>query len=302
MEAMRTLATLAALALAFTGNAVARATPLQPAGLPAGWAVGNTGPSGGTVWVGRIPDRFAPWDHRTSAVYLPPNYSPSQRYPVVYLLHGMSGAPVGFYSSKGLRIATVADQLISSGQAKPFIAVMPVAGPVQNPDLGEWAGIWESYVVQDVVPWVDSHLSTIATPQGRALEGLCAGAFGAMDIGLRHPGLFGTLGGWEGYYAPVFRDGPFVHASAADLAAHSPQILVRREVAQLRRDGVRFYVAVGGDHGKVLRRYSLEFGQELGALGLRHELWQATGYARTHFLRSTLPGALAYAAAGFASA
>ena len=265
-------------------------------GLPASWTPVAHGPDGGVVWSGRIPDSAVPSDRRASAVYLPPGYSEARRYPVIYLLHGMAGNPSSFYD--GLRLADVADDLIASG-APPFVAVMPVAGPTVNPNSGEWAGVWEDFVVRDVVPWTDAHLATIASASARALAGLCAGGYGAIDIGLRHPGVFGTLESWEGYFAPVFRDGPFVHASAADLAAHNPALLVRSEAAALRRAGVRFYVSVGGNHAEVLRQWSLDFAGELTQLRLAHELWLLPASERGHFWRATLPSALAYAADGF---
>ena len=156
-------------------------------------------------------------------------------------------------------------------------------------------GVWESYVVRTVVPWVDAHLSTRREPQGRALEGLCAGGFGAVDIGLRHPGLFGTLGSWEGYFAPVFRDGPFVHATAAVLRAHDPALILRHDAASLRRSGVRFYVSAGGNHGAILRTWTIAFAHELTSLRLAHELWLLPPIERGHFWGATLPSALLYA-------
>jgi S-formylglutathione hydrolase FrmB len=265
--------------------------------LPAGWFSAAQGPSGGTVWEGRIPNTFVPADTRLSAIYLPPGYDPRRHYPVVYLLHGMRGSPSSIFDA--MRLPQVADRLIASGGA-PFIAVMPVAGPTVHPNLGEWAGVWENYLVDDVVPWVDGNLPTIATARGRALEGLCAGGFGAVDVGLRHPGVFGTLGSFEGYFAPVFRDGPFVGATAADLAAHDPSVLIRRETVVLKRSAVRFYVSAGGNHGRIRRSWSIAFANELGSLRLPHELWLLPFAESGHFWRATLPSALSYAAAGFA--
>jgi len=265
-------------------------------GAPApGWTTVSTGPAGGVVWQGRIPNTFVPSDHRRSAVYLPPGYDPKQRYPVVYLLHGMRGSPSSFWDS--LRLASVADRLIATGRTRAFIAVMPVAGPTVNPDTGEWAGVWENYVVNDVVPWVDGHLSTEPSPQWRALEGLSAGGFGAIDIGLRHPGLFGTLGSWAGYFAPVFRDGPFLHATSAYLAAHDPALLVRRDARSLSRLRVRFYVSVGGNHGNIPSRWSFAFAHELRTLRLPHDLWVSPVALRRHYWSATMPSALTYAAA-----
>ena len=110
-----------------------------------GWTQIGTGPAGGTVWQGRIPNTFARWDTRESDIYLPPGYSTAQRYPVLYLLHGLVGSPNEFWNALHL-----ADRLDALPQ--PFIVVTPVGGQVVRPNKGEWAGVWEDYVVHDVVP------------------------------------------------------------------------------------------------------------------------------------------------------
>ncbi len=273
-----------------------RALLLAAALLP-GWTHVRTGLDGGSVWVGRIPNQVVTWDRRSSAVYLPPGFDPTRRYPAVYLLHGLRGAPSEYWDA--LDLADVADGLISSHESPPFVAVMPVGGPVLHPSQGEWAGAWEDYVVDDVVPWADAELPLIPRERDRALEGLSAGGFGAVDIGLRHPGMFGTLGSWAGYFAPVFRDGPFAHAGTAALDAHTPTLLVREHAAALRKDGTRFYVSTGGNHGAVLTRWSVDFARELRALRLPVELWRLPAMDQGHFWSSTLPSALAYAGAGF---
>lgn len=265
--------------------------------LPPTWGDVRDGPAGGAVYGGRIPDQFATWDHRLTAIYLPPHFTRTKRYPVVYLLPGLPGSPSSFYDS--LHFAAVADRLIVTGRARSFIAVMVEGGPLVHRADAEWAGIWERYVVEDVVPWVDAHLPTIRDPGGRALEGLSAGGFGAMDIGLRHPGVFGTLGSWAGYFAPVFADGPFAHATHAYLDAHDPALLVRVNAAELRAAHVRFYMSIGGDHGGVLRSWTLGFARELSRLRLPHELWLLPAAEQGHFWRATMPSALVYAAQGF---
>lgn len=276
-----------------------RALLLLAAALLPGWTHVRTGPDGGSVWIGRIPDAIVAWDHRPSAVYLPPGFTTSRRYPVVYLLHGMRGSPSEFWDS--LRIADVADGLIASGKTPPFIAVMPVAGPRVRPNGGEWAGVWEDYVVDDVVPWVDSRLPVLAGARNRALEGLSAGGYGAVDIGLRHPALFGTLGSWAGYFRPVFRDGPFVHASAAYLRAHTPTLLLRRDAPALRSVGTRFFISAGGNHGAVLAQWSVDFAREVRSLGLRVGLWRLPPADAGHFWRSTFAPALLFAGEAFAA-
>lgn len=295
---MRFIAVAAAVVGAAVLAAGAAATP-EPAPLPgltSTWVKAATGPDGGTVWYGQIPNTFT-HDSRASAIYLPPGYTPERRYPVLYLLHGLQGSPAEYWDA--LHLAEHVDGLVASG-ARPFIVVTPVGGQVVHPNAGEWAGAWEAFVVNDVVPWVDSHLPTIRSQRARAIEGLCAGGYGAVDIALRHPDLFGATGSWEGYFSP-FHDGPFVHATRRVLAAHTPSLLVREEAPLLRRDGMRFYLSAGGNHAQIRQVWSLAFANELTRLRLPHELWVAPKRERKHFWSATVPSALQFAVRAFRS-
>jgi predicted esterase len=217
------------------------------------------GPDGGEIWRGVIPGAA-----RKSMIYVPPGFLPERRYPVIYLLHGMPGSPWSYVNS--LSLAALSDTLITRKLAAPFVAVVPVAGPSGH-YAGEWAGPWERYLVQGVVPWVDAHLRIDAVADGRTLAGLSAGGYGAVDIGLRHPRLFGRLESWGGYFA-ANRDGPLAGAGGAELAAHDPGRLVRDEAALLRRLHLRFFLSSGPGHGRVKPRQTVAFARELSALRL----------------------------------
>jgi putative tributyrin esterase len=268
------------------------ATGSDPPG-PSGFVQVAKGPAGGLVLRGRIPNSVVPSDRRKSAIYLPPGYQAGTRYPAIYLLHGFPGSPSGFYDS--LQLAKVADGLIASHRMAPFVGVMPVAGRVTGKRSDdEWAGRWEDYLVRDVVPWAGTHLSVQSRPNGRAIAGLSAGAYGAVDIALRHPGLFGVAESWSGYFKP-FRDGPLAHATPAELAAHDPTLLARREAPQLRGRRVRFFLATGFNHGGIFRRWTFEFARELQELGIQHRVWASQRPDGGRYLRLQLPAALEYA-------
>src|SRR5437763_1316650 len=87
--------------------------PASP--LPPRFHLVEDGPDEGSVWEGRIPNPWVRDDRRSSAIYLPPRYTTSMRYPVLYLLHGFWGSPSSFVDS--FRIADDADELISSSGA-----------------------------------------------------------------------------------------------------------------------------------------------------------------------------------------
>jgi enterochelin esterase-like enzyme len=261
-----------------------------PSLLPATFHLVEVGPDGGTAWLGRIPNRFVPTDHRLSAVYLPPDASAASRYPVLYLLHGMSGGPTSYIY--GMKLAQTADDLISSHVMRPFIAVMPVGGPTIHRDSGEWAGTSESFLVDGVVPWTDAHLPTIPTRAARTLAGLSAGGFGAIDIGLRHPALFAMLESWGGYFTP-FHDGPFVDATKSMLAAHTPTLLLREEAPRLRRSATRFFLSSGPSHGDITRQATIAFAHEVADLGLSCRLYLVPAGERYPWRAQLGPGILA---------
>src|SRR5437588_10387149 len=165
----RLLRLVALIAIGAPTGSAAGAPPSAPDSLPAGFHLVRRGPFGGAVWEGRIANHFVA-DQRLADIYLPPGYATDERYPVVFLLHGFWGSPSSFV--QGLHFAATADEQIVSGRAAPFIAVMPPGGPMTKTTSDEWAGVWESYVIDDVVPWVDDHLPV--DPGRRTIAGLSA--------------------------------------------------------------------------------------------------------------------------------
>lgn len=219
-----------------------------------------TGPHGGTVLTGTFPG-----GERAGYVYLPPGYDPLQRYPVIYLLHGMPGSPTEYLA--GTDLVNFADEGISSGRLKPFIAVLPAAGPTRNYN-GEWAGPWAREVVDQVVPFVDTYLPTEPFAAGRVIAGLSAGGYGAADIGLRNDAVFGSIVSWSGYFHPL-SDGPFRDAPAAVLRANDPQLLAVARRSELLDGHVRFFLSSGPYHSHWFRPAETKsFAGELRRLGL----------------------------------
>jgi hypothetical protein len=107
--------------------------------------------------------------------------------------------------------------------------------------------------------------------------------------------MFRTLESWGGYFRP-FLDGPFAHASAADLRAHTPTLLASQKRQELRRLGTRFFLSTGtSGHGDVKARWTFEFADELARLRLPHRLWVLPATKRGHLFRSQLPVAVDYA-------
>ncbi len=251
---------------------------LAAASLLPGFTPYAAGPEGGSVQTGTFPG-----EQRPGFLYLPPGFSRSHRYPVVYLLHGMPGSPSEYLV--GTDLATWADTEIGNGTIRPFIAVLPAAGPRPQYN-GEWAGGLAAALVHEIVPWIDARLPTIAAPRGRVIAGLSAGGFGAVDIGLRHPQLFGAIEAWSAYFSPL-HDGPFRHAPTAVLSANDPTKLAPVLARTLRRDHTRFFLSTGPGHSHWFKpRQTLEFARELRNLGVPasyHAYANARGEWRAQF-------------------
>ena len=253
----------------------------------------ETAPGGGTVWQGPIAFGGLPGYRRPTVVYLPPGASWNERYPVVVLLQGFRGSPYEFVD--GVNLPSVADAEVADGRLPPFVAVLPPAGPDAQ-YRGEWAGVWERYLVSAVLPWARRRLPIIRNRSAWTLAGLSAGGYGALDIGLRHPRLFGTLESWSGYFGAP-HDGPLAGAGPGALVRHDPTLLTRREAPLLRRLRTRFFLSSGTTHDRVATRASRTFESELARLGLLHSVRFAPGGHDGRFWRAQLPAALRYARA-----
>src|SRR5574338_782401 len=103
-------------------------------------------------------------------IYLPPCYGeqPDLRYPVLYLLHGQTYTDDQWVRLGAVRIA---DQLILSGQAPPFLMVFP---DDRYWNLPPGAGFGDR-LLDDLLPYVDATYRTLPDRAHRALGGLSRG-------------------------------------------------------------------------------------------------------------------------------
>src|SRR5262249_48296087 len=128
-------------------------------------------------------------------VLLPSDYdaTPDRRYPVLYLFHGTSGR-----ASDWVNFGRAAE----TTAALPLIVVMPDAG--FDGDGGGWfanwfnggAGgqpMWETFHIEQLVPWIDDNLRTVAKRSGRAVAGLSQGGFGSLSYAARPPPPFTSV-------------------------------------------------------------------------------------------------------------
>jgi enterochelin esterase family protein len=145
---------------------------------------------------------------RRMHVYTPPGYETgTDRYPVLYLLHG-AGDSDDSWTSVG-RANFILDNLIAAGKAKPMIVVMPAGhtGPFSfiMPTAPSGAGgpvgnaRFEDEFEKDIRPYVEKHYRVHTDRPDRAIAGLSMGGAQTLALVSARPKDFG--------YAGVFSSG-----------------------------------------------------------------------------------------------
>lgn len=193
----------------------------------------------------------------TYGVYLPPHYAldPITHYPVLYWLHGGASN-----LKSGSNFVARLDSAIARGVAPPFIVVLP-NGPQSmwtdsNPVTLPYNSPIETLIIDELIPLIDATYRTIASREGRGIEGFSMGGRGASRMGLKFPDLFsvvsdlaGAVQDWDYFVASdpanvvscIFGD------DAAYFEASSPQTHAAENAAfiQAHVESFKFRVVVG---------------------------------------------------------
>ena len=188
-------------------------------------------------------------------IYLPPCYESSGKsYPVLYIMHGLGdGMNDSQWDRMGLDEA--ADIGIERGALPPMVIVMP-DGTSRHGLL--WFGPTNSYefmILDELLPHIEDNYCVSSSREGRAIGGLSRGAFWALEISLRHPEMFASVGGHS----------PFLFYDDAIPAENNPLDLANTATGI---EDLRIYL----DHG--VNDYAVAnievFSSRLTARGIEH--------------------------------
>jgi enterochelin esterase-like enzyme len=145
------------------------------------------------------------------SIYLPPDYSTSERYyPVVYLFHGFSDDQTGW--TQFGEIKYYADK----GTAEGVIPSMIIIMPKEN---------YEDFFVKEFIPSVEKSFRIKSEKRYRGIAGLSMGGYGSLYFSIKYPELFVAAAplsagvfedneivtmpdqDWESLYGPIFGSG-----------------------------------------------------------------------------------------------
>ena len=213
-------------------------------------------------------------------IYAPPAYAadPDRRFPVVYWLHGSGGGVSGIS-----RLSSLVDEAVATGRVQPFLLVF-----VNGLRMGmyvDWANgraPLETVIVQELRTHVDANWRTIATREGRLLDGFSMGGYGAGRFGFRYPELFRSVSmmGAGPMQETLERTPRASRVQAEDLLrdvygggqdrfrAVSPRRYAEQNAATLARDS-RLRLVIG-DRDETLEN-NRDFHEHLTRLGIPHD-------------------------------
>jgi enterochelin esterase-like enzyme len=142
-------------------------------------------------------------DERDVYVYLPPQYDGTRRFPVVMMLAGFGSTnhSIAAWSPWKPNTPELFDKLIVDGDCGPAILVLPDCfnrwGGSQFLD-SDGSGKYQTYLADEVFPFVDAEFRTIAHREARAIIGRSSGGFGALRLGMDRPDVVSVIGSHAG--------------------------------------------------------------------------------------------------------
>jgi enterochelin esterase-like enzyme len=260
----------------------------DPAGLPVppqGFSSKkNNIPHGTLSGVLNYPTRN--YGQKPMKIYFPPEYSATsgEKYPVLYLLHGIGGNESAWTSSANGQAEgnadNVLDFLYSENKAKPMLIVMPSGGAFGGDDFSRFAK-FEDVLINDLIPYIDETYPVNSDRTMRAIAGLSMGGGQTYNFGFPHIDKFAYIGSF----------------SAAPNTQQPSQTI--KDVEAVKRDVKLIFISCGTadnlinntnmyhnffDQNNIPHIYQLEQGQ-----GHTAEVWNRSLYnfAQRIFLETT---------------
>ena len=148
-------------------------------------------------------------------VYTPPGYDDTKKpgYPVLYLLHGWGGNADAWV--KQGQADVFLDRMLAAGKAKPMVIVMPL-GYGDMTFLSNGFEVWRDAdqisnnvnrfsdtLLEEIIPQVQKSYDVATDREHTAIAGLSMGGLESLTIGLKHPELFASIGGFSSAIFPV---------------------------------------------------------------------------------------------------
>ncbi len=141
---------------------------------------------------------------RRSLIYTPPGYSKKNKYPVLYLLHGIGGDEKEWLN--GGSPQNILDNLYAQGKIEPMIVVMPngramkddrAVGNIFDSEKVQAFATFEKDLLNDLIPYIQKHYPVYTDADHRAIAGLSMGGGQSLNFGLGNLDKFAWIGAFS---------------------------------------------------------------------------------------------------------
>ena len=141
---------------------------------------------------------------RKTLIYTPPGYSKKQKYPVLYLLHGIGGDEKEWLKNGHPEI--ILDNLYAEKRIEPMIVVLPngramrddrAIGNIFDSVKVQAFATFEKDLLTDLIPFIEKNYPVYKDRDHRALAGLSMGGGQSLNFGLANLEKFGWIGGFS---------------------------------------------------------------------------------------------------------
>lgn len=214
---------------------------------------------------------------RRLTIYTPPGYETStEKYPVLYLLHGAGGDEEAWIALG--RTAQIMDNLIAQGKAKPMIVVMPNGNVSQDAAPGEGKdgfykpqfmaprtmdGSYEGSFM-DIIKFVESNYRVKADKSNRAIAGLSMGGFHTLHISRFFPNTFDYMGLFSAAIMP-----------REDATGKVYSDFDNTLTAQMKNGYKLYWIAIGKTD--FLFKANVEYRAKLDKMGMKYDYVESEG-------------------------
>jgi enterochelin esterase-like enzyme len=143
---------------------------------------------------------------RKAVVYTPPGFSKDEKYPVLFLLHGLAGTEQEWPAMAPPQI--ILTNLYADKKVVPMIVVMPNGRAMQDDQPGQNIfdslkvkafATFEKDLLNDLIPFIEKKYPVYTDREHRAIAGLSMGGGQSLNFGLSNLDKFA----WIGAFAPA---------------------------------------------------------------------------------------------------
>jgi enterochelin esterase-like enzyme len=141
---------------------------------------------------------------RKALIYTPPGFSKDNKYPVLYLLHGIGGDQKEWLN--GGQPQVILDNLYADKKIEPMIVVMPngramkddrAIGNIFDSIKVQAFATFEKDLIKDLIPFIEKKYPVMKDREHRAIAGLSMGGGQSLNFGLGNLDEFAWIGGFS---------------------------------------------------------------------------------------------------------